>query len=113
MPQSNLKSRYPSEKRGERFWGRLALNLRIRRVSDDVYRGRWEHGQGVRREAKVLKTTPLGVLRQRIYVDTLTHSASALRFLIGELGPGRVLLGSDYPADMGTMARWRRSSSLV
>jgi predicted nucleic acid-binding protein len=35
-----LKSRYPSEKRGERFWGRLALNLRIRRVSDDVYKGK-------------------------------------------------------------------------
>ena len=24
-----------------------------------------------------------------------------MRFLIGEVGPGRVLLGSDYPADMG------------
>lgn len=63
--------------------------------------GRWEHGQGVRREARVRTTTPVGVLRQRIYVDTLTHSASALRFLIGEVGSGRVLLGSDYPADMG------------
>lgn len=63
--------------------------------------GRWEHGQRVRREAKVRTATPLAVLRQRLYFDTLTHGSSALRFLIGEAGPGRVLLGSDYPADMG------------
>jgi len=62
--------------------------------------GRWEHGQRVRREAKIRTATPVAVLRQRIYVDTLTHSTSALRFLIGEVGPGRMLLGSDYPADM-------------
>jgi aminocarboxymuconate-semialdehyde decarboxylase len=62
--------------------------------------GRWEHGQRVRREPNIRTTTSVAELRQRIYVDTLTHSASALRFLIGELGPGRVLLGSDYPADM-------------
>ena len=36
--QSNLKSPHSSEKRSERFWGRLALNLKIRRVSDDVYK---------------------------------------------------------------------------
>lgn len=62
--------------------------------------GRWAHGQRVRREAQVRTTTSVAVLRRRIYVDTLTHSNSALRFLIGELGPERVLLGSDYPADM-------------
>ena len=63
--------------------------------------GRWQHGQGVRREAKVRTTTPVSALRQRIYLDSLTHSVSALRFLIGEVGAGHVLLGSDYPADMG------------
>lgn len=52
-----------------------------------------------RRKFEPPRRSPL-VLRQRIYVDTLTHSNSALRFLIGELGPERVLLGSDYPADM-------------
>lgn len=62
--------------------------------------GRWAHGQTVRPEAKVRTSTPVSQLRRRIYLDTLTHSPSALRFLIDEAGADRVVLGSDYPADM-------------
>jgi aminocarboxymuconate-semialdehyde decarboxylase len=38
---------------------------------------------------------------RRFYFDTVTHSASALKFLVGEAGADHVLLGSDYPFDMG------------
>jgi aminocarboxymuconate-semialdehyde decarboxylase len=31
------------------------------------------------------------------------HSSRALEFLIAALGPGRVLMGSDYPFDMGEL----------
>ncbi len=63
--------------------------------------GRWAHGQTVRKEANVKTTTPVSTLNRRIYVDTLTHSPSSLRFLVNEAAPAHVMLGSDYPADMG------------
>lgn len=61
--------------------------------------GRWAHGQRVGLTKGT--TTPVDTLRRRIYVDSLTHSPSALRFLVSEAGADHVLLGSDYPADMG------------
>jgi len=36
-----------------------------------------------------------------IYADSLTHSDLALRFLVEVLGADHVMLGSDYPFDMG------------
>jgi len=37
---------------------------------------------------------------RRIWVDSLTLSASNLRFVVDELGMDRVVIGSDYPFDM-------------
>lgn len=37
----------------------------------------------------------------RLYFDTLVHDAAALRFLIEQLGPSRLALGSDYPFPLG------------
>jgi aminocarboxymuconate-semialdehyde decarboxylase len=37
----------------------------------------------------------------RFHVDTVVHDADVLRELVGFFGPERVLLGSDYPFDMG------------
>jgi aminocarboxymuconate-semialdehyde decarboxylase len=39
---------------------------------------------------------------RRFLVDTVVHDVDVLRDLVGFFGPGRVLLGSDYPFDMGT-----------
>ena len=39
--------------------------------------------------------------RSQIYVDSLAHSHSALRLAVSELGVDQVVLGTDYPADMG------------
>jgi len=64
--------------------------------------GRWAHGWQVRPEPKVnLKQSPQPWI-ERFYYDTILHSTKNLEFLIGSAGPKRVLLGSDYPYDMGT-----------
>src|SRR5215472_4460384 len=64
--------------------------------------GRWVHGWHVRGEPKVnIKQSPEPWI-ERFYYDTILHSQTSLSFLIGSAGPARVLLGSDYPYDMGT-----------
>jgi aminocarboxymuconate-semialdehyde decarboxylase len=64
--------------------------------------GRWAHGWQVRPEPKVtLKQSPEPWIA-RFYYDTILHSSENLDFLIGSAGASRVLLGSDYPYDMGT-----------
>jgi aminocarboxymuconate-semialdehyde decarboxylase len=64
-------------------------------------RGRWRHGQLVREEAKVNITRPIDQYLRMLYFDSLTHSPAALEFLVDTLGPDRVVLGTDYFADMG------------
>jgi aminocarboxymuconate-semialdehyde decarboxylase len=39
---------------------------------------------------------------RRFFVDTVVHDVDVLRGLVEFFGPDRVLLGSDYPFDMGT-----------
>lgn len=39
----------------------------------------------------------------QLYYDTVLHSPQALRFLIDLVGPDHVLLGSDYPFEMGDL----------
>jgi aminocarboxymuconate-semialdehyde decarboxylase len=64
--------------------------------------GRWAHGWHVREEPKVnLQQSPEPWI-ERFYYDTILHSRKNLEFLIGSAGATRVLLGSDYPYDMGT-----------
>jgi aminocarboxymuconate-semialdehyde decarboxylase len=38
---------------------------------------------------------------RRIFVDTVVHNPRVLRFLIDTMGADRLLLGSDYPFEMG------------
>lgn len=63
--------------------------------------GRWERGAAVRPELAHLRTSPLDQLRH-IYVDSIVHGAPQIRYLIGLLGAGCIVLGSDFPFDMGT-----------
>jgi aminocarboxymuconate-semialdehyde decarboxylase len=64
--------------------------------------GRWAHGWQVRPEPKVnLKQSPEPWI-DRFYYDTILHSKKSLEFLIESSGAARVMLGSDYPYDMGT-----------
>jgi len=62
--------------------------------------GRLSRGWKVRSECNHLKRPPLAYLRRFTY-DTVSHSAEALRYLIGLVGADRVMVGSDYCFDMG------------
>ncbi len=63
--------------------------------------GRFRHGWKVRPEGKAhLKDGPAASLDRLLY-DTILHAREQLEFLIGSVGPSHVLLGSDYPFDMG------------
>jgi len=64
---------------------------------------RWEHGWQVRPEPKKnIARQPVDIAR-RFYYDTILHSAPVLEFMIGHVGAGNVMLGSDYPYDMAMM----------
>ena len=64
---------------------------------------RWEHGWAVRPEPKKNVPEQPENIAQRFYYDTVLHSAKVLEFMIGHVGEDRVLLGSDYPYDMGML----------
>jgi aminocarboxymuconate-semialdehyde decarboxylase len=63
--------------------------------------GRFVHGWHVRAEPKSKLGKPPTDSLKRFYFDTIVHSKAVLEFLIGNAGADRVLLGSDYPFDMG------------
>jgi aminocarboxymuconate-semialdehyde decarboxylase len=64
---------------------------------------RWTHGWDVRPEPKKnINKRPTQIIEQFIY-DTILHSKETLEFLIKRAGAKRVVLGSDYPYDMGMM----------
>jgi aminocarboxymuconate-semialdehyde decarboxylase len=62
--------------------------------------GRMDHGAQVRPELKDMKKPPSAYLRRFTY-DTITHNDAILVNLIRMVGADRVVLGSDYPFDMG------------
>ncbi len=63
--------------------------------------GRLDHGFAVRAEPKVTIAKPPSEYLQRCSYDCIVHSYPALDLLLGAVGPDNVLLGSDYPFDMG------------
>jgi aminocarboxymuconate-semialdehyde decarboxylase len=65
--------------------------------------GRFAHGWAVRPESKVhLKESPEQSL-SLLYFDSIVHSRRTLEYLVDIAGSDRVLLGSDYPFDMGNL----------
>jgi aminocarboxymuconate-semialdehyde decarboxylase len=64
--------------------------------------GRFDKGFEERRESRTCKEKPSSYLN-RFYFDTLTFNPQALKYLIDLVGSDRVVLGSDYPFDMGTL----------
>jgi aminocarboxymuconate-semialdehyde decarboxylase len=65
-----------------------------------TFLGRSDHGWQVRPDARGCEQPPSSYLR-RIHFDSLVHTPEALRHLIDAVGDEQVLLGSDYPFDMG------------
>jgi aminocarboxymuconate-semialdehyde decarboxylase len=62
--------------------------------------GRVDHGWHVRPEAQHLPAAPSSYLRRFTY-DTIVHSKEVMDFVISEVGPERVMIGSDYCYNMG------------
>jgi aminocarboxymuconate-semialdehyde decarboxylase len=62
--------------------------------------GRLDHAYAVRAEVAGSRRPPGEYLR-RVWFDSLTHDPAGLAALTARVGADRVLLGSDYPADMG------------
>ncbi len=65
-----------------------------------TYLGRSDHAWQVRPDARECANPPSSYLR-RLWFDSLVHSPDALRALVDAVGADRVLVGSDYPFDMG------------
>ncbi len=61
---------------------------------------RFDHGAQARAEAQGMSRLPSEYLKE-IYVDSLVHGYRTLDHVLDLVGAERVLLGSDYPADMG------------
>lgn len=62
--------------------------------------GRWNHGASVRPEGEHLPKPPEEYLQQ-LYYDTICHHPHALRHLRDMVGVSQIVLGTDYPFDMG------------
>jgi aminocarboxymuconate-semialdehyde decarboxylase len=63
--------------------------------------------QGARQKpglaGKNLSMEPLDYVRRNVYVDTVLNEPAALRFLVDLLGSDRIMVGTDYPFEMGDL----------
>lgn len=66
-----------------------------------VLRGRLRHGHEAIAAAGGALSEPADVSIRRFMFDTVTHDPAVLRVVVESVGADRVLLGSDYPFDMG------------
>ncbi|MFE2456578.1 amidohydrolase family protein [Streptomyces sp. NPDC059402] len=64
--------------------------------------GRSDHAWSARSDAGAGCAHPPSSYLQRLYFDSLVHDPGVLRELVRVAGADRVLLGSDFPFDMGT-----------
>jgi aminocarboxymuconate-semialdehyde decarboxylase len=74
--------------------------------------GRFSHGWHVRPEPKARLKAPPDASLDTLYFDTILHARPQLECLIQLAGAGRVVLGSDYPYDMGTLECVRQVKAL-
>ncbi|HTO52558.1 MAG TPA: amidohydrolase family protein [Myxococcota bacterium] len=65
-----------------------------------TYASRSDHGWNVRPEARTCREPPSHYLR-RLFFDSLVYEPEALRRLIDAVGASQVVIGTDYPFDMG------------
>ncbi|HWH81077.1 MAG TPA: amidohydrolase family protein, partial [Burkholderiaceae bacterium] len=65
-----------------------------------AYWGRTDHAWRVRPEARLTPQPPSHYLR-RVYFDSVVYDPLQLRHLIDRVGASQVVIGTDYPFDMG------------
>lgn len=71
--------------------------------------GRLDRAYEMRSEARAKISALPSTYFKKFYFDTVTHSAPALSYLIDLVGIEQIMLGSDYPFDMG----YERPAELV
>jgi aminocarboxymuconate-semialdehyde decarboxylase len=65
------------------------------------YWARMDHAYRARADCRtVIKKAPSSYLK-KMYFDTISFDPQMLRHMVDQYGPGHVLLGTDYPYDMG------------
>src|SRR5262249_54872702 len=64
------------------------------------YVGRSDQGHAVRPEGRTMQHPPSAYL-PRLWFDSLVYTPDGLRHLIEQVGASQVVVGSDYPFDMG------------
>jgi aminocarboxymuconate-semialdehyde decarboxylase len=74
--------------------------------------GRFSHGWHVRPEPQVKLKQPPDASLNTLYFDIILHARTQLECLVSLAGPSRVVLGSDYPFDMGTLECARQVKAL-
>ena len=65
-----------------------------------TYIGRADNAWTYRPDARTCNCKPSSYLR-RIYFDSLVYTPEAVKMLIDQVGVGQVVVGTDYPFDMG------------
>jgi aminocarboxymuconate-semialdehyde decarboxylase len=66
-----------------------------------TYPGRSDHAFAVRPEAAVATSIAPSDHLKRIWFDSVVYDPMALKHLIDRVGVGQVVIGTDYPFDMG------------
>lgn len=66
-----------------------------------AYPARQDHAYHAREDVREGLPRPPGEYLRRLHFDTMVFEPDQLRFLIEKYGAERVLLGTDYPYDMG------------
>jgi aminocarboxymuconate-semialdehyde decarboxylase len=66
-----------------------------------AYPGRFDHGHQARPDSREHISSPPSTYLKRFYFDTMVFEPDQLAFLIEKYGSDRILLGTDYPYDMG------------
>ena len=75
--------------------------------------GRLDRGWQSRADARGGAQQPPSTYQRRLYYDTILHAPAPLEFLVKTAGAAHVLLGSDYPFDMGTLECARQVKALA
>jgi len=66
-----------------------------------AYAGRMDHGFHARDDCREHIASPPSSYLRKLYFDTMVFEPDQLGFLIDKYGSDRILLGTDYPYDMG------------
>jgi aminocarboxymuconate-semialdehyde decarboxylase len=70
--------------------------------------GRFDHAYGMRKDVSAKAARLPTDYLKTFYYDCISHSDVGLEFVVEQVGADRLLVGTDFPADMGLdePAKW-------